>query len=284
MSEQSAISWSIITVTYNSAEPLRASWGRPLPADVEWIVVDNASSDDSATAAEDLGATTVLRLDTNIGFGRANNEGFRIARGEYVVFANPDLAVDFTTLGEVARAIDRDPGLVAPQLLHPSGEPQPNGRGAPSLTNKVLSRLGLGFVRRFYYIVAEPTEDRYVAWCIGAVVAARADTFRSLGDEGPWDPKYFVYYEDADIALRAWQSGLSVRVIGSVRWVHLWARDTARMFRLSPWILEWRGMRVFYGTWPRFILGVGGKRWRGIRREYWGRIASARTATTEGES
>jgi len=138
-------------------------------------------------------------------------------------------------------------------------------------------------VRRSYYIVAEPDEERYVSWAIGAVVAARADTFRTLGQDGPWDPRFFVYYEDSDIALRAWQSGLTVRVIGSVRWTHLWARDTAKKFRLRPWILEWGGMRVFYGTWPLFILGSGGRRWRRLRREYWGRVVEPRATEGEGE-
>jgi N-acetylglucosaminyl-diphospho-decaprenol L-rhamnosyltransferase len=265
------IRWSVVTVSYNSAPDLEQSYTQPAPAGVEWIVVDNASRDDSADVAQQLGAR-VIRMPENIGFGRANNEGFRAARGEFVVFANPDLRVEFDSLAILENALERRGGLVAPQLVNPDGSPQPNGRRSPSLTNKVLSRLGVRPVRDTYYILAESDEERYVAWAIGAVVAARADTFRQLGAEGPWDPRYFVYYEDSDLGLRAWEAGFAVRIVGAVRWTHLWARDTARAFRLQPWLLEWSGMRLFYSRWPLFLAGSGGRRWRRLRREFWGRV------------
>ena len=61
-----------------------------------------------------------------------------------------------------------------------------------------------------------------------------------------------MYYEDADQGLRAWEHGMTVRLVGAVRWRHGWARET-KSFRLKPWLLEMRAMRTFYGRYPGML-------------------------------
>lgn len=263
-----AARWTFITVSYNSAEELRRHWVAPLPSYVEWIVVDNASDDDSAATAESLGAR-VIRLDKNVGFGRANNVGFTHSDGTYVAFVNPDVTVDAATLAGLEHSLGSLGGLVAPQLVNPDGSPQPSGRAAPSLSNKILSRLNIARVRAKYYIIVEPGDERYVAWMTGAVVTGLRAELRQLGVTGPWDPRFFVYYEDSDIGLRAWQAGLTVRVNGSARWVHAWARETTRL-RWRPWLLELDSMARFYSRYPAMIIGGGGRRFARERHQRWG--------------
>ncbi|MBO9556771.1 glycosyltransferase [Cellulomonas sp.] len=246
--------WSLITVTYNSAATLQQHWASPRPPDVEWIVVDNRSRDGSAATARDLGADQVLELPRNVGFGRANNAGFGQARGSYVAFVNPDVVVDFDSLSRLEDALDTHPGLVGPQLVYPDGASQPSGRGVPSLTNKVLSRLGVERVLRRYHIEARPGETATAAWLVGAAVVATRDTFASFGTEGPWDPAFFVYYEDSDLGLRSWLKGTPVHVVGDARWIHSWARETTSL-RLKPWLLEMRAMWTFYRRYPDLVAG-----------------------------
>jgi N-acetylglucosaminyl-diphospho-decaprenol L-rhamnosyltransferase len=262
----------LITVNYNSADKLRAHWGQELPADVEWIVVDNASADGSAETAEELGATSVIRLPENIGFGAANNLGYTQARGEHIAFVNPDLTIDLTSLQMLEASLAREPGVIGPQLIYPDGDPQPSGRGLPSLANKVLSRLGRARTVRQYYIYAEPGEERYVGWLVGAAVVATRATFDRLGEEGPWDRRFFVYYEDSDIGLRAWRLGIPVRVVGDARWTHGWARDTSGGFRWRAWVIEFRGAWAFYTRYPALVFGVG-------RRSWWARLRDTRWGT-----
>lgn len=270
-------SWSLITVTYNNAETLLGHWGQPLPPGVEWIVVDNASSDGSAEVARSLGAQ-VIALAENIGFGRANNVGYERSTGEIVAFVNPDVVVDPASLPVIAERLADEPGIVAPQLRYPDGSAQPSGRGLPTFTDKVLSRLGSRAARDRYYIVAEPGESRFVGWLVGAAVVARREIFDRLGDGGPWDPRFFVYYEDCDLGLRAWRAGITVRVLGDASWTHSWARATSS-FRIKPWLLEFDGMRSFYSRYPSAFLGIGPNRWwRSLRRGTWGELA--RTGAT----
>lgn len=64
----SVVRWTIITVTHNSARALREAWhGLGLPESVEWIVIDNASSDDSVQAAVELGASRVVPWQATAG-------------------------------------------------------------------------------------------------------------------------------------------------------------------------------------------------------------------------
>jgi GT2 family glycosyltransferase len=245
-------------VVYNSANKLRKYWTGDLPEFVEWIVVDNGSSDDSVAVARERGAI-VLELGRNRGFSAANNEGLARAAGAYIAFVNPDVAVNFADLPALADRIDRRGGLVSPQLVNDDGGDQPNGRGAPLLLSKVLNRLSDRFPKsNSYLIVASATEERYIFWAMGAVVAGSARTFATLNG---WSERFFLYYEDKDIAIRAWKAGIPVVLAGQFRWTHGWARETTEL-RLAPWAREIASMAKFYSRYPEFVFGG---RWARVR-------------------
>jgi GT2 family glycosyltransferase len=249
--------WTLITVAFNSSAQLRKYWGHRVPSTVEWIVVDNGSTDDSVLVARSLGAR-VIELGRNRGFSAANNVGLAIATGEHIAFVNPDVTVKFADLAGLAERIRRHGGLISPQLVNDNGLDQPNGRGAPLLLSKVVHRLSSEAQHDSYLLFAGAAEERYVFWMMGAVVAGAASTFEELGG---WDERYFIYYEDKDIAIRAWRSGFSVVLAGQYRWTHGWARETTR-FRAVPWGREISSLVKFYAHYPEFLLGG---RWARIR-------------------
>lgn len=245
------ISWSLITVTYNSEATLRRFWTGAIPADVEWIVVDNNSTDASAEVAKQLGAR-VIQNDANLGFSAANNVGLAAASGTYIGFINPDVTVDFDDLPSVSDRIDDIGGLVSPQLINSDSTLQPNGRGLPLLLHKVLHRTAKEErLHGNYLVFAQPGEEKYVCWLIGAVVAGHADTFAALKG---WDESFFLYYEDKDISLRSWRAGVPVALLGQFRWTHGWARETTG-FRIKPWMRELASLARFYSRYPEFLLG-----------------------------
>jgi GT2 family glycosyltransferase len=247
------MSWTVVTVTYNSAETLRHCW-RPADGRYEWIVVDNHSSDESASVAEALGAK-VIRLPRNVGFSRANNLGAARATGDPLLFANPDLVIEPNDLPALERHLDRHGGLVAPQLLDADGTPQSNGRGFPYMTTPLGNRRLWPFTRlhRRHRIYAAPGEARWAAWTTGAALAVRRSDFDAIGR---WDERFFLYYEDVEIGLRSWRHGRPVAVLGDVRWVHHWRRAT-NTFRWSrAHNLEIRAAITFYSGHPEFVLGI----------------------------
>lgn len=240
--------WSLITVTHNSAAALARYWSTPLPDNVEWVVVDNRSSDGSAEVAEFLGAR-VIRLDRNIGFGAANNVGFHATTAPLVGFVNPDVTIAAESLPALADVIGSTGGIVSPQLVNPDGSLQANGRGYPFLAAKIRNRLESSTPSTTYRRYAEPDEDLPVVWFIGAVVLGHRKIFQRLG---VWDERFFVYYEDSDLGLRAAAAGVPRIVCGRIRWVHGWARETTTL-RWSAWRRELASMWKFYSRYPRLL-------------------------------
>jgi N-acetylglucosaminyl-diphospho-decaprenol L-rhamnosyltransferase len=245
--------WTVVTVTYNSAETLSACW-KGFDKAYDWVVVDNNSTDDSAAVAEDLGAR-VVRLPANLGFSAANNIGVSHSTNPYLLFANPDLAVESDGLDRLRAHLDQYGGLAAPQLLSETGVPQPNGRGFPYVTAKLGNRNVWPFSRlhQGYRILAEPGCTVWTAWVMGAAVAARREDFLAIGG---WNERFFIYYEDAEICLRAWRHGQPVAVLGDVRWAHRWARATNTLRPSRAHRYELRAARTFYGMFPEFVFGL----------------------------
>lgn len=259
MNTGAGVTWTLITVTYNSAEALAHFAAQPVPEDVEWLVVDNASVDDSVATATRLGAR-VCALPRNIGFSAANNAGLSVARGRFVAFVNPDVTVDYDDLPVLSRYLDAaaEPLLLAPQLLDPDGTAQPNGRGVPTLRRKVAHRLN-DHHQEGYRIFADTHTRRCIAWAMGAAVIGHRSTFAALGG---WDERFFVYYEDHDLGLRAWRQGVPVVLMGDVRWIHGWARETSGR-SWAAWKLELDGMVKFFSRYPTLLATTRrlGPRW-----------------------
>jgi GT2 family glycosyltransferase len=246
--------WTIVTVTFNSGKHLQQHWAnwRAHAGDARWIVVDNASSDQSREIASSLGAD-VIGLSTNLGFSVANNVGLDACETNYIAFVNPDVSFqDTDAFDALARVIERRNCLVAPQLINPDGTPQLNGRGVPFLADKFAHR-GITTRRARLDLYLPKTYSRSdevpVAWTMGAALAGRrADVIRL----GGWDERYFIYYEDHDIGIRAWEAGLGVYVCPQVQFVHTWQRDTTRM-KWQPWRHEIQSAWQFYRRYPYLL-------------------------------
>ncbi|WP_308220045.1 glycosyltransferase [Microbacterium sp. CFH 31415] len=240
---------SLITVTFNSREALMRFWhDRDMDDQTEWIVVDNFSSDDSAALAETLGAR-VIRLPKNVGFSAANNAGLATARGDFIGFVNPDVGIDAAAIDRLEELARETGAVVGPQLLDPDGTIQPNGRGFPLLTAKIRNRLR-GDDHR-YLLTSDGAAPRPVVWLMGAAVFGTRATIDRIGG---WDSRFFIYYEDSDIGLRAWHEGVRVLLAPTATATHGWARETSGKFRWMPWLREIASMAKFYSRYPEMIL------------------------------
>ena len=86
---------SVIIVSFNTRDLLRECL-QTLKREAtglacETIVVDNASRDGSAEmVAAEFPEVRLIRSEVNLGFGGANNRGFEVARGRYIVLLNSD--------------------------------------------------------------------------------------------------------------------------------------------------------------------------------------------------
>ena len=244
--------WDIITVTFNSSAQLQANWNwfREWSDRINWIVVDNASGDDTAQVATLLGAR-VIQNSRNLGFGAGCNQGFWSSTSPFVLFANPDLRIKPEDLELLESTLDREECLVSAQLLNSDGTLQINGRGRPYLTAKLAHRGLIVFKPRLKKYLPKPTKNGIaeVTWIMGACVSTKRETFEKIGS---WDETFFIYYEDHDLGIRANHFGVKVLVDSRLTWRHEWARATTS-FNLFAWYHEIRSAIIFYKKYPELI-------------------------------
>ena len=177
---------TVLVVTFNSAHCLPAL-GQGLQG-LPWVtVVDNASADDTlAQVAAHLPQARVMRQGRNLGFGAANNLGWRAAGTEFVLLLNPDCICTSEAIAQLVRTADAHPGAstVAPQLLGRRGEPDISYRWRVD-----------GWASR------GPGADG--PCCVGFVSGAVMLIRRSaLQQAQGFDEGFFLYYEDEDLCLR----------------------------------------------------------------------------------
>src|SRR5438270_2050097 len=124
---------SIIIVNYRSSDlvvPCISSVKKFNPQlEHEFIVVDNASGDDSETRVrQSFPEVQWISMGYNSGFARANNAGMRKAKGDCFLLLNPDtLATDDSIYRCYQRLCQSEYVGSGVQLLNPQGEPQISG-------------------------------------------------------------------------------------------------------------------------------------------------------------
>jgi N-acetylglucosaminyl-diphospho-decaprenol L-rhamnosyltransferase len=188
------------------------------------VVVDNASDDGSADAAEAAGAR-LIRNTTNRFLSPAWNQGANETDAPYLLFLNPDTEWFTGTLSDlvaVARAHPRA-GIVGPMLRNPDGTAYPSGRRFPSLLNAVghafvspITRAN-PFTRRYEMDGWDRTSEREVDWVSGACMLFRRTAFEEMHG---FDERFPLYAEELDIATRLRGAGWSVVFTPDVEVIH----------------------------------------------------------------
>lgn len=210
---------TVVMVTFNSKGTLpralagvKASFERGL---CTCIVVDNDSGDGTADYVRDEHPwVDLVRAGANLGFGRGNNRGFARASSEYVLLLNPDADLTPTALLQLVEFLDREPrvGIAGPAIREPGHAAQPAFRFPRPST---MLRSALGRLGGASAVLAEPIEPRRyrVDWLCGAVLLVRRSLLQTI--QG-FDARFFLYFEETDLCLRALQAGFETWVLGDV--------------------------------------------------------------------
>jgi len=193
----------------------------------EIVVVDNASVDGSAHGLETLGIPLrVVHNTSNRGFAVACNQGAALCRSEYLLFLNPDTRLFPHTLRNVGQflgtARSQDIGICGGQMVDAQGRPRLSCSSFPTLQAFVGQMTGLdrilpSVLRRRNPRPGEPLGSGPVDQVIGAFNLMRRSLFTDLGG---FDERYFLYFEDVDLALRARARGRPSYFISQARVYH----------------------------------------------------------------
>ncbi|MGZ6705331.1 MAG: glycosyltransferase [Solirubrobacteraceae bacterium] len=177
-------------------------------------VIDNASSDDSAVGLDGKGLPVeFVKNAQNVGFAAACNQGAAGSTADYLLFLNPDTRVHpaalATVLGFMASAQAGSVGICGAQVLDDQGCPAFSCARFPTLRIMLgkmtrLDRLLPQIFPSHHLTSAELQRSRPVDQVIGAFFLVRRPLFELLGG---FDERYFLYFEEVDLALRARAAG-----------------------------------------------------------------------------
>jgi GT2 family glycosyltransferase len=159
--------------------------------DYEIIIIDNASSDGSLEEINKIffEKIKIIKNDSNIGFGPANNKAAKIANGDYLFFLNSDTILESGDLGEIDGYFkkNKNVGIIGPQLILQNGKHQPYSNGSfPSLFNVLFQK----FNKDCHNEISEAD------WVSGAALIIRKEIFLKLKG---FDENFFMYFEDIDL-------------------------------------------------------------------------------------
>ena len=238
----------------------------------ELLVIDNASTD-GAVDQLDADGLTVIRNATNRGFGAAVNQGFRQATGERVLVINPDARLQAGSLRKLMDALD-EPGvaLAAPTLQHLDGSRQESPRRFYDLAAVAAQRtpwgaMGAGRAARARHVMddLDRSTPSDVDWVTGAAMLLDRD---AIGAVGPFDERFFLYFEDVDLCRRLAAMDRRVRYVPDAVVAHrhrrgsrahrltnplLWHHVRSGLLYASRWSAAWWHAR----WWRAAVVRVG---------------------------
>lgn len=221
-----SVSVSIVIVNWNTGSMLGDCCQSIANSDLtgvllcEVIVVDNASTDDSASGLIDFGFPLKLMVnERNLGFAVACNQGAALATGELILFVNPDVRLYPQTLAHtlvyMSHSTCADVGICGVNLEDQRGNYTTSYAGFPTALTIMRAALGL---RPLETIELPSGGDAFdVDQVIGAYFLIRTTLFRGLGG---FDERFFVYFEEVDLSLRARKAGWRSVCLPEVRAFH----------------------------------------------------------------
>lgn len=188
----------------------------PAGTDYEVVVLDNASDDGSAAAAEGRPHTRVIRLEQRTGKAANDSQLLRESRGSYALLLNEDAELQDGAPAALLAALEGDPraAVAGAQLLDPDGTPQPCAWALPTVKTAAIGSLNL---HRRLTVQSGGSATREVGWVQSSAMLVRREAAEQVG----WlDPDFFVYSDETDFQKRLHDAGWSILYVPGARAIH----------------------------------------------------------------
>lgn len=221
--------------------------------DFELIIVDNGSTDDTASMLQaEFPKAIIIHNSRNEGFARPINQALRQSLGRYMLVLNPDTIVLPGALNHLSEYMDAHPevGICGPKVLNRDGslqKPCRRGVSRPWAAFSYFSGLSALFPRSklfggylLNYLDENATSE--VDGVSGSCMLIRRQLFDQIG---MFDEQYFAYQEDADYCFRANAAGWKVVYLATAQIVHFGGQGGSRV---QPYrsIFEWHRSYYLY--------------------------------------
>ncbi len=220
---------SIIIINYNTSKLIngciKSIFEKTNNIEYEIIVVDNATEElKTVIESADDSRVKLLQLPENIGFGRANNEGFKISKGHNILCLNPDTILLNNAVKILSDYLDAHPecGACGGNLFDEDLQPSLSFRRRlpgiawefNELTNHTLDKLCYGKSRLFNYT----NKPLQVGLIQGADIMIPREIFKAVRG---FSPDFFMFFEETDLCARIKSLGKSLWSVPEAQIQHL---------------------------------------------------------------
>jgi GT2 family glycosyltransferase len=247
------VSWNTCDLLVQCLESIIADAAELTCPEIEILVVDNASIDETVEVIQQqFPWIHLIENNQNVGFAQANNQAIHESKGNYVLLLNPDTELKPGALQTMLDFMEKAPkvGMVGARLLNEDGSLQTSCYPVPTLIREWWRLFHLDFLHPYgTYHMADwsLTEPRQVDTLLGACLLIRRQVLDEVGllDEG-----YFMYSEEIDLCYRINQAGWPIYWVPEAQIVHYGGQSTqqapTKMF-LNLYGSKLRYFRKHYG-------------------------------------
>jgi len=251
---------SVVLVCWNNRSYLhpclKSLYRSGLKSSFDVVVVDNGSTDGSQQMlAEKYPEVKLIQNASNLGLGKASNQGMEATKGRYALLLNNDTLVNGPALDMLVEFLDTYPeaGAVGGKLLNPDGSFQAGYAPFSTLREEFLIATHIGeLCWRGYPSHGDSSTIQSAGWLSSACLLLRRS---ALDQVGLLDESYFIYGDEADLQYRLQKAGWKVYFLPCSRIVHFGGRSMDRWKRRK---MVYRGKMLFYqkhySTWKAWGL------------------------------
>ena len=225
--------------------------------DYEIIVVDNNSEKDfqqkilGGIISKSVSNIHFIALEENLGFGKANNEGLKIAKGRNILFLNPDTLILNNAIKILSDFLDSrsDAGACGGNILDENQIPSFSFRRIypgireylDSLLMSVPSKILFGQNLEYNYS-KKPIK---VAFIVGADLMVK---YKILEETGPFDSNFFMFFEEIELCRRIKKIGYKIFSVPEALIMHLESKSFENGSQTNPLRLRMReeGRKIYH--------------------------------------
>jgi GT2 family glycosyltransferase len=239
---------SVILVTFNSEKYIRETLVRVLKQtykNIEIIIIDNNSKDSTKRILSRMNYKfTLIENSKNIGFSKANNQGIKLAKGEYILTLNHDAYLSLSYVENIVKFMDKNPMVGSCQ-----------GIFYRNLQKTKVDSCGiyLNFGFSANDIKRVPRENKEILACCAAACIYRKSVILKCK---LFDPTYISYYEDLDLGVKIKRAGYKNYFIKSAESIHLRGNPNNFMNLKLSFVNKYKFLRKYRSKKVIFIAKI----------------------------
>ncbi len=262
------IDLSIIIVNFNTKDFLKQCFEslKRVSKEIkeqEIIVVDNGSTDGSLEMLKKFKESEnqnlkIIENKNNLGFAKAVNQGIKASLGKFILLLNSDIIVKRGAIKKMVDFLQKhsEVGVVGGRLLNPDGSVQGSCFNLPTISRviKEFCFKGQPVLNKYFPQGNQPIEVEAVQ---GAVFLIPRKVIDKVGyayrQTGPFDERYFMYFEDLDFCRRVRRAGFKVYYLPKAEFIHFQGASGRKISQKTyKWLAE--SSKIYHGRFKYYLL------------------------------